>query len=271
MLLKKCLRLSILLLFFFSLTECSGLNNKNSKKPEDEDEDEDKELNNGQAHCPEEAFEQMCLQGNYMRQRPPNPLKRGGTEVNVSLLINSLTSIDSIENVIGMELSLLLAWRDPRVEWKTFPRNPGASWILLTDLMRFGSLSFPIFHIFFTCQTPLHTRPLLSAPDLVHDPELDVQRRDIQPGQLWHCGRCGSSLHIQDPADAGVELRHGVLPLPLRHPGLPGLAGQHEGAGDEQDERQVENPTSRMDREANQHLVLNFFYIVKLLRLLSKG
>ena len=149
MLLKKCLRLSILLLFFFSLTECSGLNNKNSKKPEDEDEDEDKELNNGQAHCPEEAFEQMCLQGNYMRQRPPNPLKRGGTEVNVSLLINSLTSIDSIENVIGMELSLLLAWRDPRVEWKTFPRNPGASWILLTDLMRFGSISSPIFHILF--------------------------------------------------------------------------------------------------------------------------
>ena len=145
MLLKKCLRLSILLLFFFSLTECSGLNNENSD--DDEDEDEDKELNNGQAHCPEEAFEQMCLQGNYMRQRPPNPLKRGGTEVNVSLLINSLTSIDSIENVIGMELSLVLAWRDPRVEWKTFPRNPGASWILLTDLMRFGTIYF--FHIFF--------------------------------------------------------------------------------------------------------------------------
>ena len=137
MLLKKILRLSILLLFFFSLIECSGLNNENS----DDDEDEDKELNHGQAHCPEEAFEQMCLQGNYMRQRPPNPLRKGGTDVDVSFLINSVTSIDSIENVIGMELSLVLAWRDPRVEWKTFPKKTGASWILLPDLMRFGSFS----------------------------------------------------------------------------------------------------------------------------------
>ena len=143
MLLRKCLRLSILLFFFFSLmTECAGLNNKKSN---DEEEDTDTELNHGQAHCPEEAFEQMCLQGNYMRQRPPNPLKKGGTEVNVTLLINSLTSIDSIENMISMELSLVLAWRDPRVEWKTFPKHPGASWILLTDLMRFGSTSFQFF------------------------------------------------------------------------------------------------------------------------------
>ena len=159
MLLKRCVRLAIVLIFFFSLTECSGLNNENS----DDDEDEDKELNHGQAHCPEEAFEQMCLQGNYMRQRPPNPLRKGGTEVDVSFLINSLTSIDSIENVIGMELSLVLAWRDPRVEWKTFPKKTGGSWILLPDLMRFGSFSVKCFTWFFLAGISTYQTPTFSA------------------------------------------------------------------------------------------------------------
>ena len=126
---NPCILLLLLLL---------SVNRMIANNPEDDDkeEEEEKELNKGEDHCPEEAFEQMCLQGTYMRQRPPNPIKKGGTEVNVSLLITSLTRIDSIENVIGMEISLLLAWRDPRVEWKTFPKAPGASWILLTNLMK---------------------------------------------------------------------------------------------------------------------------------------
>ena len=180
MLSKKCLCVCVLLFVFFSLAECAQLNNnnKNHSDDDDEDEDTDKELNHGQAHCPEEAFEQMCLQGTYMRQRPPNPLRKGGTEVNVTLLINSLTSIDSIENVIGMELSLVLAWRDPRVEWKTFPKNPGASWILLADLMRFGSTSFQFsIRVYMTgtsiCRTPTFcvrslTRPRTQCSKMKH-------------------------------------------------------------------------------------------------------
>ena len=132
----KILRNCVLFFFFLGLAKSVQINN-NKSPSDDEDEETDKELNAGQAHCPEEAFEQMCLQGNYLRQRPPVSLRKGGTEVNVTFLINSLTRIDSIENVIGMELTLVLAWRDPRIEWKTFPRFPGASWTLLTDLMRY--------------------------------------------------------------------------------------------------------------------------------------
>ena len=107
-------------------------------------------------------------------------------------------------------------------------------------------------------QAPLHTRPLFSSADLLHNPELNVSRRNLQPSQLWDSGKAGPSVHLQDSSDVGAELRHGVLPLPLRHPDLPGDAGQHEGARHQQDERQVENVARQVDQESNQRSSAQF-------------
>ena len=104
------------------------------QETDDEESKKGEELGTGEAVCPDEAFGQMCLRGDYRRQSPPIRMKKGGTEVNVTMRVNTITKIDSTANVIGMELSLSMEWRDARVEWKGWPRA-GGEWLLLPDLM----------------------------------------------------------------------------------------------------------------------------------------
>ena len=104
------------------------------EEAEDEEGEKDEELGHGEEICPDEAFGQMCLKGDYMRQSPPIRMKKGGTEVNVTMRVNTITKIDSSANVIGMELVLRMEWRDARVEWRGWPRA-GGEWLLLPELI----------------------------------------------------------------------------------------------------------------------------------------
>ena len=79
----------------------------------------------------------MCMPGSndtnkggvYSKVDPPE-----NTTVNVTMCVTDINKIDSINQVVGLELALILEWRDERIIWKKTPKT-GGEWLLDTDLM----------------------------------------------------------------------------------------------------------------------------------------
>ena len=77
---------------------------------------------------PEEGYGQMLLPGSYWKVVPPLGFAKP-TPVSVGLQPRAITSINSLEKSVEMEIHMSLTWEDSRIQWPQLNILPKEDWM----------------------------------------------------------------------------------------------------------------------------------------------
>ena len=90
-----------------------------------------------QESLPAKAHGYVLLKDDYERLLPAKNGNDNITYVGVSLRIDGFTRIDSKKMTVGLEVGVILTWKDERIQWPKGKPNYGESFLLDPSVLRF--------------------------------------------------------------------------------------------------------------------------------------